>query len=113
VLEQKVIAALTALGVEGMRAELPFENASIWAPSDSGELFVNAIPVSSDNAEFVVVSHESVGDIEVERGHYADDVRDVMRFACDDIVYYVDGDPPADFSDISAFVAELIPALGC
>src|SRR5688500_5657715 len=54
-IERRVIGALDAVGITGMRAEIPFDNANIWVPLDAGgELFVSAVFTDTDHATFNV-----------------------------------------------------------
>jgi hypothetical protein len=113
-LETKIIDALARLGVSGQRAQLPFQNANIWARFAPGsELFVNAWPTGTDRGEFSVIDERQLAGIRVERVRYTSSpvLRD--RFACAGDTYEVSGAVPPGFTDMDAFVAGFIRGLGC
>jgi hypothetical protein len=113
-LEVKVINALATLGVTGQRAELPFENAAIWAElGSSAQLFVNAGPTGTRSGEFTVIDERQVAGTRVQRVQYASGPPPRQRVECAGDTYEVSGSVPSGFVDMDAFVAQLVHALGC
>jgi hypothetical protein len=113
-LERTVIGALGGLGISAMRAEIPYDNANIWAQLDgSRELFVSAVPVPSDNASFVVSDRRDSNGVTIESGEHAGLGDPAVRFTCSGTNYYVRGDVPGDYRDIDAFIDALLLALDC
>lgn len=112
-LELKVVDALSRLGIVGQRAQLPFENASIYAQSGTAPpLFVNAWPPGSSHDEFTVVDQRQLSGVHVDRIRYSTIPEPVYRFACAQNTYEVSGTPPPTFEDMDTFVSRLIDALG-
>ncbi len=115
-LELKVINALGTLGITGLRAQLPFRDASIWADLGSGsQLFVNAYPLGTVDRNFTVIDDRQVAGIRVQhvwRPSSADGVTS-SRFECTSDEYWVRGAVPPGFVDIDALVERFIGALGC
>jgi hypothetical protein len=113
-LEVKVVDALARLGIVGQRAQLPFENASIYAQSGTGaSLFVNAWPPGATHGDFTVIDHRQLGGVPVELIRYPTTQDPVYRFACSQDTYEVGGTLPPTFQDMDTFVSRLIDALGC
>jgi hypothetical protein len=104
-LEVAVIDALAELGLTGMRAELPYE--------DAGILTVHALRVDRDRGEFVVTGTRQSGAIEVEAGALSPSSGDRRRFHCGDLRYYVGGTAPPPFADLDAFVDAFISVIDC
>lgn len=113
-LELKVIDALERLGIKGQRAELPFQNASIWAQLPTGsQLFVNAAPTATRHGEFSTLDERQLEGIRVHRVEYASAPPPRHRFECSSDTYEIYGAVPPSFADMDAFVARFIRALGC
>lgn len=113
-LEVKVIDTLARLGVTSQRAELPFNNAAIWAQFGTGsQLFVNAWPTGTDRGEFSVIDERQLEGTRVQRVQYAGSPPPRHRFECSGDTYEVSGAVPPGFTDMDAFVARFIRALGC
>jgi hypothetical protein len=113
-LEVAVIDALAKLGLTGMRAELPFEDAAIWVRiDDARELTINALRIDSDRGEFVVAGTRQSGSIEVEKGTLSAASGEILRFHCGDLRYYVGGTAPPPFEDLDAFVDAFISVIAC
>jgi hypothetical protein len=111
-LEVKVIDALARLGITGQRAELPFENAEIWARVGTGHLFVSAGPTRTRGGDFTVIDRRQLEGIPVQRVEYGGPPLR-HRFACSSDTFEVRGAVPPGFTDMDAFVARFIRALGC
>jgi len=113
-LEVAVIDALAELGLTGMRAELPFDNAAIWVRVDERRaLTVSALRIDSDRSEFVVVRTRMTGGIEVATGESSPSSGESLRFHCGDLRYYVGGTAPPPFGDLDAFVDAFISVIDC
>ena len=113
-LEREVIEVLSRLGIVAMRAEIPFENANLWAElGDGRELFVSAVPVSSDNSSFVVSEQRLSAGVMLAYGTHAGSGDAAVRFTCSDRNYYVRGDAPDGYADMDLFVEALVLALEC
>jgi hypothetical protein len=113
-LEVKVIDALGRLGITGQRAELPFENAAIWADFGPGsQLFVNATRTGTGRGEFRVVDERQLEGIRVQRVEYASGPPPRQRFECSTDTYEVSGAVPPGFPNMDQFVSRFIRALGC
>lgn len=113
-LERKVVDALARLGVVGQRAQLPFQNASIYAQSGTAPaLFVGAWPAGTTHGDFTVVDHRQLGGVPVDLVRYPTIQDPAYRFACAQDTYEVNGIPPPIFQDMDTFVSRLIDALGC
>lgn len=113
-LERTVIGALGGMGISGMRAEFPYDNANIWAQLDGRrELFVSAVPVPSDAASFVVSDRRDSNGVTIEYGEHAGLDDPAVRFTCSGTNYYVRGDIPVDYRDIDAFLDAFLLALEC
>ena len=111
-LETKVIGALARLGISGQRAQLPFENASIWARLTTGELFVSASRSGTAGADAAVVDERQIEGIHVRRVQYGGPPLR-RRFECGDDTYEVWGATPPGSADIDVFVGQFIRALDC
>ena len=113
-LELKVVDALARLGIVGQRAQLPFQNASIYAQSGTGPaLLVSAWSARTTHGDFTVVDHRQLGGVPVDLVRYPTIQDPAYRFACAQDTYEVNGIPPPTFQDMDAFVSRLIDALGC
>jgi hypothetical protein len=113
-LEVKVLDALARLGIVGQRAQLPFENASVYAQSGTGALlFVNAWPAGTTHGDFTVIEQRQLGGLRVELIRYPTIQEPVYRLACAQDTYEVNGIPPPTFQDMDTFVSRLIGALDC
>jgi len=112
-LEAMVIDALSALGVDGLRAEYSPTSAFIWSPLDDGSaVFVHAYPTGTDRGEFSVLSERVIVGRTVQHVEYASGpVRE--RFECADVRYEAEGATPPGYASFDAFLSELIAALGC
>jgi hypothetical protein len=113
-LEVKVIDALARLGVTGQRAQLPYQDASIWAQFGTGsQLFVSAGPTGTRGGDFTVVDERQLAGLRVQRVQYASDPPLRHRFECSADTYEVRGAVPLGFSDMNSFVTGFIRELGC
>jgi hypothetical protein len=113
-LEVKVIDALARLEITGQRAELPFNNAAIWADFGAGsQLFVNAAPTGTTRGQFTVIDERQLEGTRVQRVQYSGFSSPRYRFECSADTYEVDGATPPGFADMDAFVSRFIRALGC
>jgi hypothetical protein len=113
-LEVKIIDALVRLGVTGHRAQLPYENANIYARLSTGsDLFVNAWPTGADRGEWSAIDERQLAGIRVQRVQYASSSVQRDRFACAGETYEVSGASPPGFRDMDAFVAGFVRAIGC
>ena len=112
-LETKVVGALAALGIAGLRAELPFENAEIWAHGPGWQLFVSAGRTGSMRGEFSVIDERRLEGVRVQRVQYESGPPPRHRFECATETYEVRGDVPPGFADMDALVGRFIRALGC
>lgn len=112
-LEAVVSDALAVLGLEAERAEYSPDGALMWAPlEDDSALFVHAFRTGTDRGDLSVIDERTVAGIAVQQVEYASGlVRD--RFACEDVTYEVEGATPPGFTTFDAFLAELMPLLGC
>ncbi|HET7684972.1 MAG TPA: hypothetical protein VFM19_01025 [Candidatus Limnocylindria bacterium] len=114
-LEVKIIEALARLGISGQRAELhPLGEASIWAKVSTGDLFVNAGPIRTE--DFVVADSRRLEGSLVERGRYSNAAGTSpleYRFECIAVRYHAKGPVPPGFADMDTFVGRLIRALAC
>lgn len=111
-LEVKVIDALARLRIGGRRAELPYQNAPVWAEVATGHLFVYAWPSTTRLAEFRVVGERQIEGVTVQLIEFGGPpVR--YRFACSGDVYHVWGAVPPEYQEMDTFVARFIRALGC
>jgi hypothetical protein len=115
-MELKIIGALAALGVTGQRAQHPYQDsASIWANFGTGShFFVNTAPTRNLAGErsFSVLDERQVEGIRIRYAQY-DGGSTHHRFECSGITYNVNGAVPPGFSDMYAFMARFIRALGC
>ena len=106
--EMKVIAALGALGITGQRAQLPFNEASIWADFGSGRhLFVTAYPLSTVDRNYTVIDERQVARILVQHVQRASGAIS-SRFECSGDEYWVAGADPPGFPNIDVFVERLV-----
>ena len=106
--EVKVIAALGALGITGQRAQLPFNEASIWADFGSGRhLFVTAYPLSTVDRDYIVIDERQVARILVQHVQRASGTIS-SRFECSGDEYWVAGADPPGFPNIDVFVERLV-----
>jgi hypothetical protein len=113
-LEQTIITALDELGLHGLRAQLPFENADIWVRIDAQrELGVSALPVASDGSEFEVVATRRVGAVDIETGDSGSVGGEVHRFECGDLRYYVGGHAPPPFVTVESFIDAFLGVIDC
>jgi hypothetical protein len=105
--EVTVINALAALEIKGQRAQLPYEDASIWADLGGGSfLFVHAGRTGTDRGVFTVIDERQVQGIRVQRVQYGTNA--THRFECSGDTYTVSG-----FIEMYGLVARFIRALGC
>lgn len=111
--ETKVIDALATLGITGMRAELPFEGASIWAQGQGWRLFVGAYRTEIMRGEFSVIDERRLEGVRVQRVEYRSGPPPRHRFECATDTYEVRGEVPPGFADMDALVGRFIRALGC
>ncbi|MGH2380716.1 MAG: hypothetical protein ACRDG7_05790, partial [Candidatus Limnocylindria bacterium] len=111
--EAVVDDALAVLGIQAQRAEYSPDSAFMWAPlGNDSALFVHAFRTGTDRGDVSVTGGRVVAGTTVQRVEYASGpVRD--RFACDDVTYEVEGVTPPGFASFDAFLAELMPLLGC
>ena len=106
--EVKVIAALGALGITGQRAQLPFNEASIWADFGSGRhLFVTAYPLSTVDPSYTVIDERQIARILVQHVQRASGTIS-SRFECSGDEYWVAGADPPGFRNIDVFVERLV-----
>lgn len=113
-LERSVIAALAELGLEGWRAQLPFENADIWVRiDDARQLSVSVLPLRRDPGGFVAVSTRSIRGVQVEKGDPSEYEGDLYQFRCGDLRYFVGGFAPPPFADLDSFIEALLGAIEC
>ena len=115
-LEVAVIDALAELGLTGMRAELPFGNATsaIWVRVDERRaLTVSTLRIDNDRGEFVVTGTRQSGAIEVETGALSASSGERFRFHCGDLRYYVGGKAPPPFEDLDVIVDAFISVIDC
>ncbi|TME89597.1 MAG: hypothetical protein E6I44_03025 [Chloroflexi bacterium] len=106
--EVKVIAALGTLGITGQRAQLPFNEASIWADFGSGRhLFVTAYPLSTVDRNYTVIDERQVARILVQHVQRASGAIS-SRFECSGDEYWVAGADPPGFPNIDVFVERLV-----
>lgn len=112
-LETKVVDALAALGIAGMRAELPYENAQIWAQGPGWQLYVGAGRTGTMRGEFSVIDERSLEGVRVRRVQYSSGPPPRYRFECATETYEVRGAVPPGFADMEAFVGRFIRELGC
>jgi hypothetical protein len=110
--ETKVIRALATLGIRGMRAQLPFDEATIWARGEGWLLFVGAYPTATMRGEFSVIDERRLEGVRVQRVQYSGPPPR-QRFECVTDTYEVSGDVPPGFADMDALVGRFIRALGC
>jgi hypothetical protein len=112
--ETKVISALATLGITGMRAELPFENAQIWAHGPGWQLFVGAYRMGTMRGEFTVIDERRLEGVRVQIVEYSGQPpRHHFECATDTDTYEVRGDVPPGFAEMDALVGRFIRALGC
>lgn len=111
--ETKVIDALATLGITGIRAELSFEGASIWAQAEGWRLFVGAYRTATMSGEFTVIDERRLEGVRVQRVEYSSGPPPRHRFECAADTYEVRGDVPPGFADMDALVGRFIRALGC
>ena len=111
-LETKVIEALARLGISGQRAELPFENAAIWARLTTGDLFVSASRTGTAGADATLVDERQIEGVRVQRVQYGGPPLR-YRFACGDDTYELRGATPSGSVDMETFVGRFIRALDC
>lgn len=111
--ETKVIGALATLGITGMRAQLPFEEATIWAQGQGWRLFVGAYRTETMRGEFSVIDERRLEGVRVQRVQYSSGPPPRHRFECAAETYEVSGDVPPGFADMDALVGRFIRALGC
>ena len=107
------MGALAALGIAGMRAELPYENAQIWAQGPGWQLFVGAYRTETMRGEFTVIDERRLEGVRVQRVQYSSDPPPRYHFECATDTYEVRGAVPPGFADWDAFVGRFISALGC
>ena len=112
-LETKVVGALAALGIAGMRAELPYENAQIWAQGPGWQLFVGAYRTETMRGEFTVIDERRLEGVRVQRVQYESGPPPRHRFECATETYEVRGAVPPGFADMDVLVGRFIRALGC
>jgi hypothetical protein len=107
------VGALAALGIAGMRAELPYENAQIWAQGPGWQLFVGAYRTETMRGEFSVIDERRLEGVRVQRVRYESGPPPRHRFECATETYEVRGDVPPGFADMDTLVGRFIRALGC
>jgi hypothetical protein len=113
-LEVAVIDALAELGLTGMRAQLPFENADIWVRGDDGrDLTISALRIDSDRSDFVVTGTRQSGGIEVQTDDVSVSYGEHHRFHCGDLRYYVGGWTQPPFADLEALIDAFIGVIDC
>lgn len=112
-LEVTVIDALGQLGITGERAELPFEDASIYAELTTGQLFVKAGPTKTRGTDLTVIDERQIEGIRVQRIQYTSGPPVRNRFECSSDTYEIWGAVPADVPDTDTLIARFIRALGC
>ena len=96
-----------------MRAELPFQNAQIWAQGQGWRLFVGAGRTETMPREFTVIDERRLEGVRVLRVEYSSGPPPRHRFECATDTYEVWGDVPPGFADMDALVGRFIRALGC
>lgn len=111
--ETKVIDALAMLGITGMRAELPYENAQIWAQGPGWQLFVGAGRTATMRGEFTVIDERRLEGVRVQIVQYSSGPPPRHHFECATDTYEVRGAAPPGFADMDALVGRFIRALGC
>ena len=111
--ETKVIGALATLGITGERAELPFENASIWAHGSGWQLYVNDSRMGTAPSGFTVIDERQLEGVRVQRVQYSSGPPPRHRFECATDTYEVRGTVPPGFADMDVLVGRFIRALGC
>lgn len=111
-LEAKITASLAKLGIQAMRAELPFRGATMWSRfADGSELYVNAHP-DPPKYRFDVLSRRELGGITVSRGKI--DGRSITdRFSCDGIHFDAHGATPPGYTGFDRFLEAFIQQLDC
>lgn len=115
-LEVAVIDALAELGLTGMRAELPFANATsaIWVRGDDGrDLTISALRIDSDRSDFVVTGTRQSGGIGVQMDDVSVSYGENHRFHCGDLRYYVGGWTQPPFADLDALIDAFIGVIDC
>lgn len=113
-LEQSIVDALAALGLEGGRGETPYDNAVIAVYFDSShDLSVSALPIEKDRADYVVLGTRTTRGIEVEQVQSLIPGRASYRFGCGDLRYFVGGTAPPSFADLDAFIDAFLDVIDC
>ena len=103
-----MIAALGTLGITGQRAQLPFNEASIWADFGSGRhLFVTAYPFSTVDRNYTVIDERQIARILVQHVQRASGTIS-SRFECSGDEYWVAGADPPGLPNIDVFVERLV-----
>jgi hypothetical protein len=114
--ELRVINALGTLGIKGQRAQLPYQEASIWADfgTAASALLVSAFPLGVVDRNYTVIDERRLSGVAVQhvRRPSSDD-RTSSRFECSGDEYWVSGAVPPGFADMDAFVERFITALAC
>lgn len=113
-LEQKIVGALSMLGIEGVPAELNFESAAIGAVFDDGsELYIGGFRTGTDGGDFIVRSERRIKGLVVLNVSYPSTSDFRERFDCGGITYEIQGGTPPGFGDIDDFLEGMIDKLGC
>jgi hypothetical protein len=111
--ELAVIEALGQIGLSGQRAENPGRNAYIWVPVGDRGLYVGAYAIADDRSSFNVTKRRTFNELTIEVGNYAGDDRTLEGFTCNGIRYYLNGDLPPGFNDLSTLVDQFAEAVQC
>jgi hypothetical protein len=109
-----VIDALGKLGITGQRAQMPYEDASIWVNLGAGSaLLVHAYPLGVvDRNNYTVVDERRVAGIAIQQVRGASGFLS-SRFECSGDEYWIAGSTPPGFPNIDAFIERFISALAC
>jgi hypothetical protein len=111
--EVRVINALAKLGITGNRAQLPYDEANVWADFGNGRhFFVNAYPLGVVDRNYTVLDERQVGGTRIQHVQRPSGTIS-SRFECSGDEYWVNGADPPGFQNIDVFVERFISVLSC
>lgn len=111
--EVKVIGALAKLGITAQRAQIPFQEASVWADFGAGRhFFVSAYSLGVVDRNYTVLDERQVGGTRIQHVQRSSGTIS-SRFECSGDEYWVNGADPPGFQNMDVFVERFIGVLGC
>ncbi len=111
--EVKVISALAKLGITANRAQLPYQEANVWADFGNGRhFFASAYPLGVVDRNYTVLDERQIGGTRIQHVQRPSGTIS-SRFECSGDEYWIFGADPPGFQNIDVFVERFVGVLGC